>query len=101
MRTIRKRRTYSKEFKKESVQLLLENPDRSTSEISSDLGISSDILSRWKREYESLGARSFPGNGMQNNELADIKRVQKELEKTQRERDILKKALAIFSRIPE
>ena len=98
---IRKRRRYSKEFKNEAVQLVLNSPDTPVSEISDDLGIKQDLLNRWKREFLSKGENSFPGNGKLNKEDAELHRLQKELAKTQRERDILKKALAIFSRIPE
>jgi transposase len=101
MRTIRKRRSYSKEFKQEAVKLVMDTPEKSVSSISQELGISSDILSRWKREYEIKGEESFPGKGIQNSEGADFQQLQKEFARVKRERDILKKALAIFSRIPE
>jgi len=101
MRTVKKRRVYSKEFKKETVQLILEDPDQSISQLSTNLGISQTVLHRWKREYLSKGEHSFPGNGILNQSDAEISKLKKELARTQRERDILKKALAIFSKTPE
>lgn len=98
---IRKRRRYSREFKNEAVQLVLNNPDTPASEIAKDLGVEQNLVNRWKREYLTQGENSFPGNGNLNKEEVELNRLQKELAKAQRERDILKKALAIFSKVPE
>ncbi len=101
MKTVKKRRVYSKEFKKETVQFIINDPDHSISQISRNLGISQAVLHRWKREYLSKGDHSFPGNGVINQPDAEIYKLKKELARAQRERDILKKALAIFSKTPE
>lgn len=91
-----KRRTYAKEFKEESVQYLLSHPEKTITEVSASLGIRRDLLNRWKLEYEREGNKSFPGNGNpRDKELFNLK---KQLADTQEERDILKKALAIFSK---
>ena len=52
-RSVKKCRKYSKEFKNEAVQLILNSPDTPVSKISNDLGIKQDLLNRWKREYLS------------------------------------------------
>jgi len=101
MRTVKKRRVYSKEFKKETVKLMLDDPDQSITQLSKNLGISQTVLHRWKREYLSNGEHSFPGNGIINQPDTEIHKLKKELARAQRERDILKKALAIFSKTPE
>ena len=101
MRTVKKRRVYSKEFKKESVQLILIDPDQPISQISKNLGIPETVLRRWKKEYQLKGEHSFPGHGIINQSEAEVYELKKELARTQRERDILKKALAIFSKTPE
>lgn len=90
------RRQYSAEFKVESVKMVLNG--RSVNDVADKLGINPGMLSRWKREYLKDHGEAFPGKGQLNNadkELADLK---KELRDTKEERDILKKALAIFSK---
>jgi transposase len=88
---------YDKEFKIEAVQLASE-PGNTQSQIERDLGIGQGIISRWKRQLKSDGEYAFPGKGHlkpQDQENRDLKR---EVQRLRRERDILKKAVAIFSR---
>jgi transposase len=91
------RKKYTKEFKLECVQYLLKYPDKTNTEVASELGIKQDVLSRWKREYEQNSDKAFPGNG--NPVEAELFQLRKELSSVKEERDILKKALAIFSKI--
>ena len=94
------RRQFTREFKIETVELLL-NGDKSGVEVARNLGIRAELLYRWKREYLDNQDHSFPGTG----NLADpvderIRKLERELAGVTEERDILKKAMAIFSRIP-
>ena len=61
------------------------------------LDIKTDLLRRWKREYEKLQECSFYGHGNAN--LSDLEkenlRLKKELREAQLEKDILKKAAAV------
>ncbi len=93
---IKSRRKYSKDFKIECVQYLLRFPEKSNKEIAVELGINYDLLIRWKREYEKSNENAFPGNG--NPIDAELFQLKKELASVKEERDILKKALAIFSK---
>jgi transposase len=64
-------------------------------------GIAKDVLYRWRREYQlSNGKTAFPGNGIEalTEDQKRIRELEKELRETQMERDILKKAMAIFSK---
>lgn len=93
-------RVYSKEFKEQAV-LLTETSDKKLSEIAKDLGIGGSLLWRWKKEFREAGERSFPGQGnrQQGTDLEEkVRQLQQELLDVQMERDILKKALAIFSK---
>ena len=92
----KKRRRYTTEFKLEAVQLVL-SENKKTSEVARNLGIHPNVLNRWIREYKEDPESSFPGQGNEK-EQDEIKRLKKELADTQMERDILKKALAIFSK---
>jgi transposase len=51
----------------------------------------------WKRQLEADGVQAFSGNGRLKEDEAVIRRMQREIEVLKQERDILKKALAIFS----
>ena len=90
------RRRYTKEFKIEAVQLV-ESHGGNASEVARNLGISSNILNRWIHEYKTYNEQSFPGLGT-SKESDELQRLRKELADTKMERDILKKALAIFSK---
>ena len=71
-----------------------------TREIAEELGVTVDLINRWKREYAKYQDGSFSGYGKQNMsaEQKEIARLKKELKDAQIERDILKKAISIFSR---
>jgi transposase len=93
-------RIFSKEFKEQAV-LLTETSGKRVSEIAKDLGIRENMLWRWKKELQEAGSRSFPGQG--NRQLGtdleeEVRRLQHELHLVTMERDILKKAVAIFSK---
>jgi transposase len=90
------RRTYSSEFKLEAVRLA-ETSDKSLSQIERDLGIPNGNLWRWKRKFAADGEDAFPGHGRQTPEQERIRRLEREIQILRQERDILKKAVAIFS----
>lgn len=101
--TLSKKRTnrkYDSSFKEDVIKMI--DSGRPYSELSSALGISGSLLRRWYKAFQS-----FPGSSIkkgiltssnQHNSLAEIDRLKSELRRTEQERDILKKALGIFSR---
>ena len=93
------RRKFEKEFKIEAVKLVTERGMKVT-EVSRDLGISKELLYRWKNDYEKNGNYSFPGEGKLKPEDEDLRKLRRELANVKEERDILKKAIAIFSKAP-
>jgi transposase len=88
-----------KEFKIEAVRLASE-PGNTQSGIERDLGISQGIISRWKRELFKDGDQAFPGKGHLKSGDDELRHLKRENERLRRERDILKKAVAIFSEDP-
>ena len=90
---------YDKEFKIETIRLASE-PGNSQAKIERDLGISQGIISRWKRELLEDGEQAFPGKGHLKADDNELRRLKRENERLRRERDILKKAVAIFSEDP-
>lgn len=88
-----------KEFKIEAVRLASELGNTQAG-IERDLGISQGIISRWKRELVKNGEQAFPGKGHLKSDDDELRRLKRENERLRRERDILKKAVAIFSEDP-
>jgi transposase len=96
----RKYRTYAKEFKLEALQLL-KRGEKSSREIERELGITPGLLVKWRDRYQILEdeekeIRLGPSN--LEEAKAEIRRLQRELSAAEEEREILKKALNIFSR---
>jgi len=89
-----RRRKFTKEFKVEAVRLL-EERDKTGKSIAEELGITSGLLYRWRKELRQEKLRAFPGNGNARDE--ELFRLKKELAIVKEERDILRKAVAIFS----
>ena len=96
------RRTYDPEFKRNAV-MLVEESGRKVSDVAESLGIRADLIHRWRREMIKQGQIAFPGRGNQalTDEQRRIKELEKQLRDAETERDILKKALAIFSKAPK
>lgn len=91
------RRTYTSEFKLEAIGLS-ETTDKSDAQIERDLGISPGCLYRWKKKFARDGEHAFPGRGRLTPDQEQLRQLEREVEILRQERDILKKAVAIFSR---
>jgi len=95
----RKRQKWSKEFKEQAVAHW-ENSDKTADEVAESLGIpEGKYLSRWKRQIAKEGDDAFPGNGNLAGKDAEIAALKKKLKDAEIERDILKKAMGIISRL--
>ena len=90
------RRKYTREFKLEAVRLL-ETSGRSASQIEREMGIGSGCLGRWKRQFAKEGEHAFPGHGRQTPEQEQLRQLERENKILRQQRDILRKAVAIFS----
>jgi transposase len=84
------RRIYPDELKKEAVQMLLDG--HSAPSVVENLGLPhTSLLYRWKAEF--LGQEGTTASALE----VRVRQLEEQLRRTERERDILKKALAIFS----
>ena len=104
MSGIQSRNVYTKEFKKETVLLVLER-GMTVSQVSEDLEIGTETIYRWIRQYKSDPINSFPGKGRLKPEDEKLRKLERELADVKEERDILKRlvpipreAISIFSR---
>jgi transposase len=92
-----KRRHFTREFKRDAVQLVMEK-GMPVGKVARDLDIHPNLLHLWRREFLKDGEKAFTGKGRVKPENAEIRKLRKDLEKAREERDILKKALAVFSK---
>jgi transposase len=93
----KKQQKYSREFKLETMELAWTS-GKSDSQLERELGLSRGCLYNWRKEIERDGAHAFPGKGRLKADDAYVRDLERELAIVQQERDILKKALAIFTR---
>src|SRR3982074_3103696 len=96
------RRHFTDEFKRESVALLASS-GRSLGQVAGELGISPLMLRHGRNRSDGRGA----GTALHSNTstsspdpTAEIARLRRENDRLRMERDILKKAVAIFSEPP-
>lgn len=91
----RQRRIYSLEFKLKAVEL--SNQRGSLISVANELNVSSDNIKRWKKEFNQgkLTGKTIPVKSKEEEELLQLR---KELADVKMERDILKKAVGIFSK---
>ena len=92
-----KRKTYSREYKIGAIQMV-DQKGMTMREVSEALGINDGMLWRWRKEYKEGKLQSFSGNGRMSDKDAEIARLRQENRRLQAERDILKKATALFAR---
>lgn len=90
-----KNKHYSKEFRLKAVEL--SNERGALSSVAQELNIKRDTLKRWKNEFAS-GKLSSEGIKIKSTEELELIRLRKELNDVKLERDILKKAVSIFSK---
>ena len=94
-----KHRVYDPEFKLEAVRLVIEEGQTIVS-VEKSLGIKRGVLNTWMKKYRERQEGSSQKTSNNHPLEARLKMQQKEMDRLRRERDILKKALAIFSTDP-
>lgn len=93
-------RKYDREFKLEAARLVAEG-GRKVPEVASNLGIHENLLRTWLKKYLEDKEHAFPGKGRLKPDDAEMMRLRRRLKDAEEERDILKKAVAIFSKAPK
>ena len=100
------RKQYTAEFKQEAVRLITEG-GQSPARVAHELGINSKMLGKWKRQLTlaqvaqvaqaqgHMSYEAFPGQGRAHDE--ELTRLRRENAALKMERDVLKKAIAIFA----
>jgi transposase len=91
------KRQYTGEFKREVLAMAAKG-EKSISELERDLGITPGLVYKWRRRYRLKEECGELAPSEEREAAAEIRRLKRELEGVRQERDILKKAIAIFSR---
>jgi transposase len=94
-----KKRTYDKAFQRSAAEMVIVG-GKTMADVARDLGINKSTLKNWKnRTLEGMGEVKINGQVRSAAELeGENRQLRKELECVKRQREILKKALAFFSK---
>jgi transposase len=88
-----KKKRFDRDFKVSAVKMVTEGGHKAA-EVARSLGIHQNQLYNWKRKFSDQGEKAFPGKG----HLTELAALQRKLREVEMERDILKKAVGIFSK---
>ncbi|MBZ0165678.1 MAG: transposase [Candidatus Omnitrophica bacterium] len=88
-----KKKRFDRDFKVSAVKMVTEGGHKAT-EVARSLGIHPNQLYNWKKKFSDQGDKAFPGKG----HLTELAALRRQLREVEMERDILKKAVGIFSK---
>ena len=88
-----KKKRFDRDFKISAVKMVTDGGHKAA-EVARSLGIHQNQLYNWKRKFSDQGDKAFPGKG----HLTELAALQRKLREVEMERDILKKAVGIFSK---
>ena len=88
-----KKKRFDRDFKISAVKMVTEGGHKAA-EVARSLGIHPNQLYNWKQKFSNQGDKAFPGKG----HLTELAALRRQLREVEMERDILKKAVGIFSK---
>ena len=91
-----KKKRFDRDFKISAVKMVTEGGHKAA-EVARSLGIHQNQLYNWKKKFSDQGDKAFPGKG----HLSELAALRRKLRDVEMERDILKKAVGIFSKTTE
>ena len=91
-----KKKRFDRDFKISAVKMVTEGGHKAA-EVARSLGIHQNQVYNWKRKFSDQGEKAFPGKG----HLTELAALRRKLRDVEMERDILKKAVGIFSKPTE
>ena len=92
----RKRRSFTREFKAEVVELCLRG-DRSVGQVAQALDLTESAVRLWVRQSQVDRGKGPPG-ALTSDEQSELRRLRREVRVLREEREILKKAAAFFAK---
>lgn len=92
------RRTFTKAFKLDVIQQSYHRDN--IRELANELDLRPELIYKWRTQYQSSPAQSFPGQGVEalSPQEQKLRALQKENAELRTERNILKKAIGIFGK---
>ncbi len=94
---MKRRKQYTEEFRREVLRLA-EDTEKPIRELEKDLGLLQGLIRQWQQRYRADEATATLQPSSEGEAEAEIRRLKRELEIVTQERDILKKAIQVFSR---
>ena len=91
-----KKKRFDRDFKISAVKMVTEGGHKAA-EVARSLEIHQNQLYNWKKKFSDQGDKAFPGKG----HLSELAALRRKLKDVEMERDILKKAVGIFSKTTE
>jgi transposase len=91
-----KKKIFDRDFKISTVKMVTEGGHKAA-EVARSLGINQNQIYLWKKKFGDQGDKAFPGKG----HLTELAALRRKLRDVEMERDILKKAVGIFSKPTE
>lgn len=91
------RRTFSKEFKRDAVSLVIDQ-GYTCVEAAKSLDIHEKMLSRWIKEQKEYSDGAFRGRGRLRPEQEELRQLREENKRLKMEKEILKKAAVFFAK---
>ena len=88
-----KKKRFDRDFKMSAVKMVTEGGHKAA-EVARSLGIDAGRLYLWKKQFSNSGDKAFVGKG----HLGEMAALRRKLRDVEMERDILKKAVGIFSK---
>jgi transposase len=92
----KKKKRYTEEFKREAVRLLVTRGSQSVAEIAKSLGVQSSQLYEWRRRFADVEVTAQSGRGESKDE--ELERLRRENVQLRKEKETLKKSVALFIR---
>lgn len=92
----KQRRTFTEQFKRDAVRVMMNRGTRTIREVARSLGVSNSMLNRWYQEY---GDQVAPNRGhSQQSSAEDVEELRRRLRQLEQENELLKKAAAFFAK---
>jgi len=88
---------YPEQFRREALELVRQG--RSIPDVAESLGITAQSLRNWRRQDDR--DRGERDDGLTSAEREELRRLRRENKRLEQERDILKRATALFARETE
>lgn len=92
----KKNKRYTEEFKREAVRLLVTRDGQSAGDIAKSLGVQPSQLYEWRKRFGDMAVAATNGRGEGKDE--ELNRLRKEVAQLRKEKEVLKKSVALFIR---